>query len=200
MTLRTIRALLWVAVGVAGLAFGALLFQLAAGPQTQPLGAGEPLGGPFALVDQNGEPVTEAILRERPTAMMFGFTFCPDVCPATLMEMAAWKEALGAAAEELGLVFVTVDPERDTPEVLRDYVGAFSPDIVAITGPPGDVAAMLDSYHVYRRKVPQEGGYTMDHTASVFLLDEAGRLAGTIGHGEDRDTALAKLRRLVGSR
>jgi len=200
MTLRMIRALLWTAVGIAGLVFGALLFLVWVGPQTQPLSAGEPLGGPFQLVDQNGAPVSEAILREQPTALFFGFTSCPDVCPTTLMEMTAWREALGEEADDLRLVFVTVDPERDTPEMLKDYLAAFSPAIVGITGEPGKVRAMLDSYHVYWRKVPQEGGgYTMDHTASVFLLDDGGRLAGTISHGEDRETALAKLGRLAGA-
>jgi protein SCO1/2 len=199
MTLRTIRVVLWAAVGVAGLAFGVMLFLLAAGPDAGRLSAGEPLGGPFALVDQTGAPVTEAALRDGPTALFFGFTACPDVCPTTLMEMAAWRQALGPAAEELALVFVTVDPERDTPDVLKDYLSAFSPAILGITGEPDKVAAMLKSHHVYWRKVPQEGGgYTMDHTASVFLLDDGGRLVGTIGHGEDRETALAKLKRLVG--
>lgn len=198
MNLRTIRALLWAAVGVAGLSFGILLFLMTAGPQPRAPSPAEPLGGPFALVDQNGDPVTETILRERPTALFFGFTQCPDVCPSTLMEMTAWREALGGEAEHLRLVFVTVDPERDTPEVLKDYLGAFSPAIVGITGEPEKVAAMLESYHVYRRKVPQDGGgYTMDHTASVFLLDGAGRFVGTISHGENRETALAKLGRLV---
>jgi protein SCO1 len=199
MTLRTIRAVLWAAVAVAGIGFGVLLYLVTAGPQTQPPSAGEPLGGPFALVDQNGAAVTEAILRGQPTALFYGFTSCPDVCPTTLMEMTAWKETLGGASEDLRLVFVTVDPERDTPDVLKDYLGAFSPDIVGITGEPEDVASMLESYHVYWRKVPQGDGYTMDHTASVFLLDEGGRLVGTVSHNEDRDTALAKLRRLVGA-
>lgn len=199
MTLRTIRAVLWAAVAVAGIGFGVLLYLVTTGPQLQPPSAGEPLGGPFALVDQNGAAVTEAILRGQPTALFYGFTSCPDVCPTTLMEMTAWKETLGGAAEDLRLVFVTVDPERDTPDVLKDYLGAFSPDIVGITGEPEDVAAMLARYHVYWRKVPQGDGYTMDHTASVFLLDEGGRLVGTVSHNEDRDTALAKLRRLVGA-
>lgn len=200
MTIRTIRTALWVAVGFAGLAFGVLLFVLVTGPDARRLSAGEPLGGPFALLDQNGAPVTEAIFRGQPSAVTFGFTSCPDVCPTTLMEMAAWRQALGPTADDLKLVFVTVDPERDTPSALKDYLAAFSPAIVGITGESDKVATMLKSYHVYWRKVPQDaGGYTMDHTASVFLLDEKGRLAGTIGHGEDREAALAKLRRLVGS-
>ncbi|HEX2256139.1 MAG TPA: SCO family protein [Afifellaceae bacterium] len=200
MNLRTIRALLWAAVGIAGLGFGILLFLMTAGPQSQSPSPAEPLGGRFSLVDHNGAPVTERVLREQPTALFFGFTQCPDVCPTTLMDMTAWREALGDEAEDLRLVFVTVDPERDTPEVLKDYLGAFSPAIIGITGEPEKVAAMLQSYHVYSRKVPQEGGgYTMDHTASVFLLDGAGRFVGTISHGENRETALAKLERLVGA-
>lgn len=199
MTLPIVRSILWTAVGIAGLAFGTLLFLLTAGPHADRFDAGEPLGGSFVLIDQAGAPVTEAILRDGPTALFFGFTSCPDVCPTTLMEMTGWQQALGPAADDLKVVFVTVDPARDTPQALKDYLAAFSPAIIGITGEPEKIAEMLKSYHVYWRKVPQEGGsYTMDHTASVFLLDEGGRLAGTISHGEDRETALAKLRRLVG--
>ncbi|WP_034493234.1 SCO family protein [Afifella pfennigii] len=162
------------------------------------IAAGEPLGGSFALVDDLGEPVTEEILRGKPTAIFFGFTHCPDVCPTTLAEMAGWSEALGERANDMNFIMMTVDPERDTPEQLHDYIGAFEADIRGISGEPDDVRAVLDDFHVYYRKVPmEEGDYTMDHTASVFLLDETGRLAGTISFQEDTETALAKLNRLL---
>lgn len=156
-----------------------------------------PFGTSFSLVDQNGAPVTEAALRSRPTALFFGFTHCPDVCPTTLYELSGYQKALKEKGKDLGIVFVTVDPERDTPEILKTYVGALSPDITAVTGKPDDVAAMLKGYGAYSKKVPQGDDYTMDHTASVILLDKAGRFVGTIAYGENPDTARGKLERLV---
>jgi protein SCO1/2 len=199
--MRALRLALWTMVALALFAFGAVSAYLLLGePRSQQADAyaGAPLGGPFSLVDQNGEPVTEKIFRGRPTVTLFGFTHCPDVCPTGLMEMARFAEALGPDADKLGLVFVTVDPERDTPSVLKDYVTAFSDRIVAVTGEPEKVAAMLADYKIYSRKVPAEGGdYTMDHTASMMLQDADGNFVGTISPGEPRDTALEKVRRLV---
>ena len=122
---RHIRIILWIAVAVA--LFGARRDrgQRLFAPQreaTTALQPGAPLGGAFSLIDQRGEPVTEAIFREKPSVTLFGFTHCPDVCPTGLMEMAKWAEELGPDADKLRFVFVTVDPERDTPEVLRDYI------------------------------------------------------------------------------
>lgn len=161
------------------------------------LGAAEPYGVPFALVNQNGAPVTEAAVRGRPTALFFGFTHCPDVCPTTLYELAGYQKALKAEGHDLNIVFVSVDPERDTPDILKTYVGALSPDITAITGQPDQVAAMLKGYGAYSKKVPQGDDYTMDHTASVIMLDKSGRFVGTIAYGENPDTARAKLERLA---
>jgi protein SCO1/2 len=204
--LRRIRLILWAAVGVALFVLGALtvsLYARSGGTSQAALSAkaispGAPLGGAFSLVDHKGAPVTEAIFRDRPAAVFFGFTHCPDVCPTTLMDMAAWIEALGPEADKMRLVFVTVDPERDTPEALTEYLSAFSDRIVGITGEPEKVHAMVRDYKVFSRKVPlADGGYTMDHTASVLLLDGHGSLVGTIARDEERDTAVAKLERLV---
>ena len=159
---------------------------------------GTPLGGAFTLVDQRGQPVTEALFRDMPSAVFFGFTHCPDVCPTTLMETAGWIEALGADAAKMRFVFVTVDPERDTPEVMNDYIAAFSDKIIGVTGDPEKVHAMVKDYKIVSRKVPLEGGdYTMDHTASVLLLDANGSFVGTIARDEAPDAAIGKLRRLV---
>ena len=131
--------------------------------------------------------MTEALFRDKPSAMFFGFTHCPDVCPTTLMEMGGWIEALGADADKLRFVFVTVDPERDTPEVMNDYVTAFSDRIVGVTGEPEEVHAMVKDYKIFSRKVPLEGGdYTMDHTASMILLDANGSFVGTIARERGR--------------
>ena len=203
--MRTLRLVLWLAVPLALFILGALAAGLIPGRETAPLQAGQsrlarggPLGGPFALVDHTGQPVTEAVFREKPSAVLFGFTHCPDVCPTTLMEMSGWVEALGTEAEKMRFVFVTVDPERDTPAAMRDYVSAFSDRILGVTGEPAAVHAMLRDYKIPFSKVPHEGGgYSMDHLASVLLLDAQGSFVGTIARDEERDVAVAKLQKLV---
>jgi protein SCO1/2 len=201
--MRTLRLALWIAVALALFGLGALSAGLFGGRGADPLLAGglspgAPLGGPFQLVDGKGQPVTEAVFRGKPSAVFFGFTHCPDVCPTTLMEMAQWIEELGPDADKMRFVFVTVDPERDTPEAMNDYVSAFSDKVIGITGDPDKVRAMAKDYRIYFRKAPLEGGdYTMDHTASVLLQDAEGNLVGTIARGEDEAAAVAKLRRLV---
>jgi len=201
--MRNLRLVLWIAVAIGLFALGALTVggfaarnaPVAAGSAMQ---AGAPLGGAFSLVDHNGQPVTESILRGKPSAVFFGFTHCPDVCPTTLMETAGWIKALGSDADKMRFVFVTVDPERDTPDIMNDYVSAFSDQIIGVTGTPEKVHAMVTDYKVFSRKAPLEGGdYTMDHTASVLLLDASGSLVGTIARDEGRETAMAKLRNLV---
>ncbi len=204
--MRAVRLALWlaVAVGLVGLGatilainngggFGAL--QARGGGAVQP---GAPLGGSFSLLDQNGAPITEAVFRDKPSAVFFGFTHCPDVCPTTLMEAAGWMKELGPDADKMRFVFVTVDPARDTPDVLREYISAFSGKIIGITGEPEKVEAMARDHKVYFSKRPLEGGdYSMDHTASVLLLDQRGSLVGTVAYGEPRDAAVGKLKRLV---
>ena len=196
-----VRLALWAAVAVALVVLGAASVGLLPfGPKSPDSAAspGAPLGGAFALVDHNGAPVTEAIFREKPSITLFGFTHCPDICPTGLMEMTRWAEALGDDADGLRFLFVTVDPERDTPETLSIYVSAFSERIIGITGEPDDVMAMTRDYKIFSRKVPLEGGdYTMDHTASMILHDADGNFVGTIDTAESHETGLEKLRRLV---
>lgn len=159
---------------------------------------GEPYGAPFTLVDQRGEEITEAAFRGHPSAVFFGFTHCPEICPTTLFEMDGWLKSLGPEGEDIRAYFVTVDPERDTPELLDAYVGNVSGRITAITGAPQDIAAMAKSFGIFVRKVDLgNGDYTMDHTASVLLLDETGDFFGTIAYDENPETALAKLKRLA---
>jgi len=155
-------------------------------------------GAPFELIDQNGQPITEKALQGRPTALFFGFTHCPDVCPTTLFEMQGWLDQLGEEGKDLQAFFVTVDPERDTPEVMKAYLSNFSDRVTGITGDPEKVAAMAKAFRIYFKKVETEGGdYTMDHTASVMLLDRDGDFFGTISYEENPETAVAKLRRLI---
>jgi protein SCO1/2 len=132
-------------------------------------------------------------------AVFFGFTYCPDVCPTTLTEMAGFIEALGPDADRIQWVFVSVDAERDTPQALASYLEAFDHRITGLTGTEEQIAAAARAFRVYYRRVPLESGsYTMDHAASVFLLDAEGRFAGTLDYKESERVALEKLRLLLG--
>lgn len=158
------------------------------------------VGGPFTLIGTDGQTVTEADFAGRPRAMFFGFTHCPDVCPTTLAEADAWLKALGPAGEDLAIIFVSVDPERDTPELMKSYLSAFDPRLVGLTGTPEQIAAVTKAYRVYARKVELEGGdYTMDHSAAVLLFDKNGAFSGTVDYRDPQEKALEKLKTVVGS-
>ena len=134
-----------------------------------------------------------------PSMLFFGYTHCPDVCPTTMAEMANWFETLGPDAKDLKAYFVTVDPERDTPELLGNYVSWVSDRITGITGKREEINKIISAWGVVAEKVPSsDGSYTMNHTASIFLLDKAGKFTGTIAYQEDTETALEKIRRLIG--
>jgi protein SCO1/2 len=193
-----IRTGLWAMAALIAGAMAAMFFLYGTAGSNGSATAEGPYGSPFRLVDQDGAPVTEADLRGTPTAVFFGFTHCPDVCPTTLYELAGYQKELAEKGGELQVVFVTVDPERDTPAIMKDYVLAVSPDVTALTGPLEDVEAMLRGWGVYWRKVGEGEDYTMDHTATTFLLDDDGALAGTLAYGENPETARAKLERLAG--
>ncbi|PRD43401.1 SCO family protein [Phyllobacterium phragmitis] len=194
MNIRIIRYGLWAAIAVLCLflvaASGFGKFQ--SGQQTAELGV------PFNLVDQDGKPMSEKAFEGHPSVLFFGFTHCPDICPTTLYELAGWLGQLGEEGKDLRAFFITVDPERDTPEVMKAYTGNFTDRITGITGDPAEMAKLIAGWKIYARKVPlDDGGYTMDHTASVFLLDRNGRFKGTIAYGESAETALQKLKRLI---
>lgn len=156
------------------------------------------LGAPFNLTDQTGAPITEAAFKGHPTALFFGFTHCPEVCPTTLFEMAGWLKTLGDEGKDLRVFFISVDPERDTPDVMKGYTSAFTDRITGITGKPDEVEKFLKAWKIYAKKVPTENGdYTMDHTASVMLLDRDARLKSTIDYKESPDVAMKKLRLLI---
>lgn len=197
--MRTLRIILWAAVLVLG---GALTWLTLEVTQTQQAVVEEPFGVPFELVAQNGEPITEQAFRQKPTALFFGFTHCPEVCPTTLYELNGWMNQVDPDGTKLNGYFVTVDPERDPPELLGRYISNVTDRITGISGPPDQVAEMAKGFKVYFKKVPldetqPEGDYTMDHTASVFLLDAQGRFSGTISYGENPETAIKKLENLV---
>lgn len=159
---------------------------------------GQAYGAPFTLVDMRGNEITEEAFRNKPSAVFFGFTHCPEVCPTTLFELDGWLTELGADGNKINAYFVTVDPERDPPETVNTYVSNVSPRILGISGEPDKVFEMARSFGIYWKKVDLEGGdYTVDHTASIILLDRSGDFAGTIAYGENPKNALAKLKRLA---
>ena len=158
------------------------------------------IGGPFQLIDQDGRGVTEKDLRGKPTAMFFGFTYCPEVCPTTMAAMTRWLEQLGPKADRINVVFVSVDPERDKPAVLKEYLSNFDRRIRGFTGPEPEIARTAKAYRVYYQKVPTAGGgYTMDHSSAILLFDAKGRFVEPIGYGGPPERGLAALQRLVGS-
>jgi protein SCO1/2 len=189
--MRTFRIVLWTLVVVAAIGATWLFF-------TRPQVVNGPGGGQFALVDQRGAPVDRSLFVGKPSLLFFGYTHCPDVCPTTMGEMQGWFSALGDEARTLQGVFITVDPARDTPEMLGDYVSFVSDRIVALSGPQAEIDKVVRDWGALAEKVPQDdGSYLMNHTASVFLVNSKGEFAGTIAYGEATDTALEKIRRLV---
>ncbi|MBB6483855.1 protein SCO1/2 [Rhizobium lusitanum] len=156
------------------------------------------MGGPFNLIDDRGQPITEQTLKGHPSLIYFGYTHCPDVCPTTLFEMAGWFKTLGPEADRLKAYFFSVNPERDTAEVMHKYTGNFTDRITGITGDPAEMQKAVKAWRIYAKKVPSPGGdYTMDHTASVLLVDTSGNLRGLIAYGEDNGVALQKIRNLL---
>ena len=198
--LKILRYGAWAAVAALAVASGVLVYQqTASGPDSSALiDPIATIGGPFELVSGDGTTVTDKDLADRPKVMFFGFTFCPDVCPTTLAEVQGWIQKLGPDADKLHYAFVTVDPERDTPAVIRDYVAAFDDRILALSGSREQVNAVTKAYRVYAKKVPlDDGDYTMDHSAAVFLMTKDNKFVGTIAYGEAEETAMAKLKRLI---
>lgn len=152
----------------------------------------------FDLTDHEGGDVGPDTLLGRPTLVFFGFTFCPDVCPTTLSDISGWLDELGDDAERLNVVFITVDPERDTIDAIAEYVGYFHPAIRGWTGEEREIARAVEGFRATYERVPTDrGDYTMNHTASVFLFDAGGAFVSTIDYHEPRDVAVPKIRRAV---
>ena len=155
-------------------------------------------GAPFQLVDSTGTPIDEQAFRGHPSAVFFGFPPPPPVGPTPLPPMDGRLEKTRREGKDIHAYFVTVDPERDTPQIMNDYVTNVSDRIIGISGDPAKIDQMVKDFKIFARKVPtDDGDYTMDHTASVLLLGRKGEFFGTIAYGESSDTALAKLKRLA---
>jgi len=139
------------------------------------------IGGPFSLIAQDGRTVTEKDLFGSPNLIIFGFTHCPDVCPTALYEIGQIYKALGPEGDRLKTFFISVDPERDTPDVLKTYLSGFDPRITGLSGSLEAVAAAEKAYRAYAKKVPLDGGgYTMDHTALIYLMSRKGRFLSSL--------------------
>lgn len=195
--LRAIRIAAWALVVIIVVAAGGMAISWYGGGAVR--SGAVTVGGPFTLMDQTGAPITEKALQGKPSLVFFGFTYCPEVCPTTLSDMTVWMKKLGPDAEKLRAYFITVDPERDQPKQMADYLSAFDPRITGITGKPDDVFAMLKAYRVYYRKVQTGSDYTMDHPGSVYLFDRNGAFTGSIDYREKEDVVLAKLKKLAAS-
>lgn len=156
------------------------------------------VGGPFQLVDQNSRAVTDQDFKGKPFVVFFGFTNCPDICPTTLFEISEVLKRLGPDADKTAALFISVDPERDTPEKLKDYVSSFHPRIFGLTGTPEEIATVEKEYRVYAKKVPlKDGDYTMDHSAVVYLMDKQGRFVAPFNLKKSADEAANDLKRYL---
>jgi protein SCO1/2 len=155
-----------------------------------------------ALTDTQGAPFRLSEQQGALTLIFFGFTNCPDVCPTTLADLAAARKQLGGDAEKVRVVLITVDPERDTPDRLKRYVQSFDPSFIALTGPQADLAEVYRSYgvSVTKRELPDSAlGYTVDHGASVYVVDQSGNWRALISNGSTVADIVADLRYLLRS-
>ena len=187
--LAMVAVLVAVLAGIAGWALFGRRDTVASGPQ---------IGGAFSLVDKDGRAVTDRDLRGRYALIYFGYTFCPDVCPTTLNAVAAAVDRLGPQAAQLTPVFITVDPRRDTPKVVGDYVAAFSPRLLGLTGTPAQVAVATSAYRVYaapHRTGPGPDDYTMDHTSLLYLMAPDGHFVAPIRADQTPAEMAAELKR-----
>ena len=179
--------------------------RLAPGAQAPTFHSTDITGAEFArkleLPDVDGRPRTLADWKGKVTVVFFGYTQCPDVCPTTMTELAAIRKSLGADGDKLQSVFVTIDPERDTPEILKAYVANFGPGFTALRGTPEQTAAVAKEFKIFFAKVPGRNGgpYTMDHSAASFVFDPAGRVRLYVPYGGDSKKFAADLQQLVKS-
>jgi protein SCO1/2 len=156
------------------------------------------IGGPFQLTDQAGKAFTDKDLKGKPTLIFFGYTHCPDVCPTSLFEMSEVLRAMGKDADKVNAVFISVDPERDTPATMKDYLSSFDPHLEGLSGDPAETAKVITSYRVYAKKVPtKDGDYTMDHTALIYLMDRDGRFVSPFNLKRTPEEAATELKRYL---
>jgi len=162
--------------------------------------AGPTVGGPFTLQNSDGRTVTDQAFRGKYMLVYFGYTFCPDVCPTTLTHVADALDKLGPQAKLLTPIFITVDPQRDTPAVMKQYTAAFTPQLVGLTGTPEQIAKVAKEYHVYyaiHRTGPGPDDYSVDHSSVLYLMDPKGNFVAPVRADDSGDELAAELRRLL---
>ncbi|HTO27710.1 MAG TPA: SCO family protein [Devosia sp.] len=194
-SLRNFRIVLWALVAVVAIgATGQFLFR----PPARPLGVN---GQAFELASTQGGTFTQDSLKGTPSLIFFGYTFCPDVCPTTLAETTAWRAQLGLTPEQLRIIFVTVDPARDTLDTVKGYIEGFDPSIIGLVGDEAQTAAVKAAFGVVGERADgfaeDDPYYLVDHTALTFLIGADGAFEGTVAYQEASETALAKVKRLV---
>lgn len=192
--LKIVRIAAWSAIAI----ITAALLVVLLNPRPPESSGTAAIGGPFRLAAHDGRVVSAESLKGQPFALFFGFTHCPDVCPTSMLEITNDLNALGPLARDFRVYFVTVDPARDTAELLKDYLGSFDPRIVGLV-PSGEaeLAGIARAFRAIYRKVETPSGYTMDHTASIYLMDAKGAFFGTLDSRERPHDRQAKLRRLL---
>ena len=179
----------WIAVGVASLALlAAIAFRSGTNVAT---GSGGAVGGPFQLVDTSGKPVDQSVLKGKWSAVYFGYTYCPDVCPTTLTTLGGAIDRMGARAKDFQVVFITVDPHRDTPAQLKNYLSSaeFPRGVIGLTGSDAQVAKVAQAYKVYYQKAGTGAAYSVDHSSAIYLMDPKGQFDTVIPYGLTPDQA-----------
>jgi protein SCO1/2 len=179
----------WIAVGIASVVLlAAIALRSGPGPATSQASAP---GGPFQLVDQTGRAVDQSVLNGKWSAVYFGYTYCPDVCPTTLTTLGGAIDRMGAKANDFQIVFITVDPHRDTPSQLKNYLSSseFPRGVVGLTGTDAQVAKVAQAYKVYYQKAGGGDAYSVDHSSAIYLMDPKGRFDTVIPYGLTPDQA-----------
>ncbi len=198
MTAQTSRLILIISAFVAGLLLCLSVIVLVGQRGSVPLLQTATVGGPFSLVDQNGKTFTDQNMKGRPFLVFFGFTHCPDVCPTTLFDISEVFRRLGSDGDKAAALFITIDPERDTPALLKDYLSNFDPHLHGLTGSQQAIDQVVKAYRAYAKKVESpDGGYTMDHTAFVYLMDKEGRFVAPFNLKRSPEESAADLRRYL---
>ena len=191
----TARPLVIIAAFVASLAVAlTVMFWVTGGKVTSPV----TIGGPFQLTDENGQTVTQKNLLGKPTLIFFGYTRCPEVCPTALFDMSEVLRAMGSDADRVNAIFITVDPERDTQALMKEYVSSFDPHLRGLRGDAAETAKVISEYRVYVKKIPaKDGDYSIDHTALVYLMDRNGHFVSPFKLDRKPEEAAADLKRYL---
>ncbi|HUS97068.1 MAG TPA: SCO family protein [Hyphomicrobiaceae bacterium] len=195
--MKRIRYVAWAAIAVLAIGLGLYVMRGSLPKSLSDLPLAAKFGAPFMLTAHDGTRFDSKSLAGKPFAVFFGFTFCPEVCPTSMLELTQAIEALGPDADKMRYLFISVDPARDTPEHLKTYIGNFDKRIIGLTGSEKEIANVARAYRVFYEKVQTKEGYTINHTATIYLMGRNGELVSTLAYQEKAETRVAKLRKLI---